>query len=245
MTPRQRSVLVLPAMALSALVIALVLPQAPRLQPPGTMDSPASTPAIRLTLAPPQPQSAEPEATPEPPSEVTPQPPEPIPAPPEPAVEPEPVVREPEPVVREPEPSVAEPKPPTTEPAPAVAEPTPAASPEPATETQPAPTTVALLAGQSTATDNYLGQLMRHLGRHFVYPRRAQRLGQEGTPIVLFSFDRSGTLLEWRLQEGSSYTLLDQAALDLLKAAEPLPAIPDDMSGSRFSFTLPVRFHLR
>ena len=41
------------------------------------------------------------------------------------------------------------------------------------------------------------------------------------------------------------YPLLDQAALDMLVQAAPLPAVPDDISGSHFRFALPVRFRLR
>ncbi|SDX50166.1 TonB family protein [Marinobacter mobilis] len=247
MTPLHRRILVVPAMALAAMVIALALPQAPLLQPPGVMDTTSMAPAIRLTLAPAQSQPAEPAVTAEPQTEATPQPPQPDPVPPEPVVRtPEPAAAKPETVAIEPASSVPEPALSAADPQPPVPDPsTPVAATTATTEVQPAPTAVPLNSGQSTATDTYLSQLMRHLGRHFVYPRRAQRLGQEGTPVVRFSFDRSGTLVDWRLEEGSGYNLLDQAALDLLKAAAPLPAIPDDMSGTRFSFTLPVRFHLR
>lgn len=63
--------------------------------------------------------------------------------------------------------------------------------------------------------------------------------------MVVFSFDRNGDLLELRLQTGSGHELLDDAALDMLRGAEPLPAVPASMSGQRFSYALPVRFRLR
>ncbi len=102
-----------------------------------------------------------------------------------------------------------------------------------------------LRAGSSSNIDQYLTRLARHLSRHRDYPRRAQRLNMEGTPVVLFRFNRQGELLDYSLSEGSSHNLLDEAALEMLVAAAPLPAVPDDMQGETFSFQLPVRFNLR
>ena len=36
-------------------------------------------------------------------------------------------------------------------------------------------------AGERSEVDNYLNRLSRHLARFYEYPRRARRLGQEGT----------------------------------------------------------------
>jgi protein TonB len=38
---------------------------------------------------------------------------------------------------------------------------------------------------------------------------------------------------------------LDEAALSMVKRAEPFPPFPDDFPGSEFEFLLPVSFHLR
>lgn len=238
MTGTQRYLVLLVAIVMSITTLALALPHA-TVQNPLTLESgeveTAATP-LRIALAAPEPVIAEtvptPQPQPTPPPKPAPQPPAPIPEPAE-APRPEP---SPQPKL-EPEPETQ-----LTPPVPTPAD-TPVASAPPVAPAPPAPTE--LQSGQSDTVDDYLSQLARHLGRHFAYPRRAERLGQEGTPVVRFTFDRSGTLLNWRLEQGSNHVLLDQAALDLLKAAEPLPRVPDTMNGRQFSFTLPVRFRLR
>ncbi len=104
---------------------------------------------------------------------------------------------------------------------------------------------VELTAGQSSDVDRYLTELSRHLGRYYEYPRRARRLGQEGAPVVVFEFSRDGTLVNHSLHASSSHALLDDAALDMLKDAEPLPEVPDSMKGQTFTYTLPINFNLR
>ncbi len=104
---------------------------------------------------------------------------------------------------------------------------------------------VELVAGDDSSVDEYLSKLTRHLARYHEYPRRARRLGQEGTPVVIFEFDRNGRLLDTRLRDSSSHELLDRAALQLLKDASPLPEVPAEMKGQSFTYALPVGYKLR
>ena len=233
--------LLLVAVVTSGLILLFAIPQQPITQL-ALGEAPSNkAPAVRISLAPQQ--EPEPEAAPEQPSKPEPQPkPEPEPAPkPEPKSEPEP---KPEPVP-EPEP---EPKPePAPEPPAETSPPEPlvATATDVSESTQPQNQQVQLEAGSSARIDEYLNQLSRHLSQHYQYPRRARRLGQEGTPLVVFSFDREGELLELQLKTGSGHELLDDAALEMLKDAEPLPAVPARMKGKSFSYALPVRFRLR
>ncbi len=100
-------------------------------------------------------------------------------------------------------------------------------------------------AGERSEVDHYLSRLRRHLARFYDYPRRARRLGQEGTPVIVFEFRRDGSLVAHSLQTGSGYSLLDDSALAMLEQAAPLPAVPGEISGNRFRYALPVRFSLR
>ncbi|WP_228152854.1 energy transducer TonB [Marinobacter guineae] len=93
--------------------------------------------------------------------------------------------------------------------------------------------------------DNYLSRLSRHLARFYEYPRRARRLGQEGTPVIVFEFRRDGTLVADSVKTGSGHELLDEAALAMLRQSAPLPEVPGEMAGKRFRYVLPVRFSLR
>ena len=107
------------------------------------------------------------------------------------------------------------------------------------------PTKKQLRAGASPQTDSYLARLVRHLSAYRDYPRRARRLGLQGTPVVVFEFDRAGRLLNYRLLDGSSHRILDDAALKMLKQASPFPPVPDGMTSETFRFQLPVAFQLR
>ncbi|TGN39346.1 energy transducer TonB [Marinobacter confluentis] len=231
----------------SALVLALPS-DAPALKPEGNQ-SVTQVPAIRIKLASPQktaPQPTaptsdvkpEPEPQPEPERQPAPEPePEPEPAPePEPEPAPEP---EPEPVQ---EPNVAQE---TADTNPSDSEQSPDEATEDPVEKENESQQVELNAGESSKVDSYLTELSRHLGRFYEYPRRARRLGQEGSPVVVFEFSRDGTLVKHSLSRSSDHSLLDDAALDMLKSAEPLPEVPESMEGETFTYALPVRFSLR
>jgi protein TonB len=100
-------------------------------------------------------------------------------------------------------------------------------------------------AGNSADVDSYLSKLSRHLARYYEYPRRARRLGQQGTPVIVFEFNRAGELIDHALRDSSGHELLDDAAREMLTQAAPLPEVPDDMRGNTFTYALPVRFSLR
>lgn len=251
------------AIALTVLLAAGLAPDTlPRLGAVNvSADSPG--PALRLRLAgPTRPAPARPEtAVPEPSSaeaatpESEPAPAEPMPAEPARPV-PETLPDAPAPA----QPATSEPTQPTrpaptpTKESPASSNPTahPTPAPEPAASSAPnaqsgdrGDATVTLNAGASERADDYLSRLTRHLSRFYEYPRRARRLGQEGTAVVQFTFTRDGTLIDHRLSDSSGHDRLDQAALAMLAEAAPLPPVPDTMAGDRFRFVLPVRFRLR
>tara|TARA_R100000322_G_scaffold168572_2_gene138651 strand:- start:688 stop:972 length:285 start_codon:yes stop_codon:yes gene_type:complete len=93
--------------------------------------------------------------------------------------------------------------------------------------------------------DAYLAKLNQHLARYYSYPRHAQRLGLEGTATVKFTFDREGRLVARSVTDPSGHQRLDQATLDMLRKADPLPAVPDDIEGDRLTLSLPVQYLLR
>ncbi|MDX5386082.1 MAG: energy transducer TonB [Alteromonadaceae bacterium] len=205
--------------------LALMAPDNP-MELPVLGDSAVNTaPAIRISLAgrqSPEPQQepvAEPEPTPEP---------EPEPEP-EPAPEPEPVAE-----------PVSEPSTPA---------PTDSAAVEEAGEEADADNNQDAIplqnAGNSSDVDSYLSKLSRHLARYYEYPRRARRLGQEGTPVIVFEFARDGSLVSHSLRDSSGHQLLDDSAMQMLAQAAPLPKVPDTMRGQTFTYALPVRFSLR
>jgi len=91
----------------------------------------------------------------------------------------------------------------------------------------------------------YRQKLRAWLIRHKTYPRRARRLRQEGTVVLYFVMARDGRVLHWDIRQSSGHELLDQAVKQLIRSANPMPALPDNTQMQRLALTVPIRFHLR
>lgn len=83
-------------------------------------------------------------------------------------------------------------------------------------------------------------QLIGHLDRNKRFPAGATR--REAEIVVTFTIDRTGKLLDARIDKGSGDPLLDAAALAMLRRADPLPAPPPLVADDGLTFTLPVNF---
>lgn len=95
----------------------------------------------------------------------------------------------------------------------------------------------------SDARPTWESELLAHLERFRRYPARARAGRQEGVVYVHFKMDRSGSVLSASLVRRSGFAALDQAALDTLKRAQPLPRIPADRPDV-IELTMPVEFYL-
>jgi len=124
-----------------------------------------------------------------------------------------------------------------TQPAPRV-EP---AAPSPAPSAAPPP--AAAVPGVSP--EQWQQQVLRYLDRRKVYPREAQRAGQEGVARITFSIDSAGRVLSVSLAGSSGIPALDQAALDTVRGASPVPSPPAAMGQGSLSLTTSIRFTLR
>lgn len=76
---------------------------------------------------------------------------------------------------------------------------------------------------------NWQAIVMAHLEKHRRYPAAARARGQQGVAQVAFRMNRRGQVLTVRISRTSGSATLDRAAIDTVKRAQPLPAIPDDM----------------
>jgi protein TonB len=90
--------------------------------------------------------------------------------------------------------------------------------------------------------DEYLGSVRRHISQFKRYPAEALRAKQQGTVLVTFVLARDGTVLDARIERGSGFPLLDQAALDMLHNASPVPALRASYTGDRARLDIPVDF---
>jgi periplasmic protein TonB len=139
------------------------------------------------------------------------------------------------------EPAKEAPKPERKAPPPQVA--SRVAAPEKAekAETAKAPETVSA-RGSSVSPARWQSQLMAHLERRKRYPSAARGRREEGTVQVRFSIDDGGNVLSSRIVRSSGHAALDQAVLDLMARASPVPAPP---AGAPRTITAPVRFSIR
>ncbi|MCH8156653.1 MAG: energy transducer TonB [Nitrospinae bacterium] len=76
------------------------------------------------------------------------------------------------------------------------------------------------------------------------YPRTARKRGFEGRPVVSFTLGNKGQLLNLNLVQPSSYTLLNEAALETIRRGTPYPPIPEPLGQNSISFKLPISYIL-
>ena len=138
-------------------------------------------------------------------------------------------------------------------PAPAVRadEPTPTALPLQATPPATAPVAVAppaqaaaVAASDPQALAGYGRSVAGALASHQRYPRIAQMRQWQGTTMLQLEFAADGRLIESRVLSSSGHDVLDRQALDMLRAAQPLPPPPTALAGRPLVVNVPVVFRL-
>ncbi|PKP94635.1 MAG: energy transducer TonB [Alphaproteobacteria bacterium HGW-Alphaproteobacteria-16] len=109
-----------------------------------------------------------------------------------------------------------------------------------------APKSIAAPSANRLASDakpSWEGQLLAHLERFRRYPARARAARQQGVATIRFTMNRAGMVLSSALVRSSGVSTLDTAALDTLKRAQPLPAVPADRPDT-VELTIPVEYFL-
>lgn len=222
--------------------------------PPEPVPEPTPEPVVEPEPLPPEPLPPEPvpelvETPPVPEPAVTlPPPPPPAPRPvvekkPEPKPEPKPK-REPKPKPEPKKEAPAKPAPKKTSDKPQ-AERTTA---PPASQGRPGARSAASEGGAinpSATPPSWRSRLVAHIKRNQRYPALSRQRGEEGIAHLQFTMDRAGRLLSYKIVGSSGAPLLDQEVTAMIKRAEPLPAVPAEVQGSRLTYTIPIRFDLR
>lgn len=118
--------------------------------------------------------------------------------------------------------------------------------------TQPVVTPQGAVGGQAhetTMTDQtsreirerYEQQISSWIQRHKIYPGEAG--GRAGRTVVRMRIDRSGIVRYYALEQSSGVQALDAAALDMIRRANPVPAVPANYpAGSLIEFLIPISF---
>ncbi|MBB5051839.1 MAG: energy transducer TonB [Afipia sp.] len=83
---------------------------------------------------------------------------------------------------------------------------------------------------QDDAKTTFRTELARHIARFQRYPKGAERQHLQGTVRAVFSINRAGKLLGVRVKGSSGQSVLDHAALETIRRAQPLPRIPPALS---------------
>jgi len=102
----------------------------------------------------------------------------------------------------------------------------------------------ALTAQSLLARQFYVSDAIKKIRSKTKYPQRALDRDQEGSVRVAIVIDREGTVLSTNLLETSKFDLLNKEALEAVKRSAPFPALPAEIAGSRFEFTVPMRWTL-
>jgi len=110
-----------------------------------------------------------------------------------------------------------------------------------APQTVPAPPAPALA---SNARESWEAKLLAHLERYRRFPSAARARREQGVVHIQFRMNRAGTVLAMRILRPSGSAILDQAGLDTIRRAQPLPAIPQDRP-DELELAVPIEFFLR
>lgn len=96
--------------------------------------------------------------------------------------------------------------------------------------------------GDGGARNDYLSRVYRHIDPHRDYPAAARAARQHGRVVTRVTINRSGELLDMRLDRSSGWPLLDNAEMAAIRRAMPLPPVPADMRGDPIVLVLPMNY---
>lgn len=102
----------------------------------------------------------------------------------------------------------------------------------------------ALTAQSLLARQFYVSDAIKRIGGKTKYPQRALDRGQAGNVRVAIIIDRQGNILSTSILESSKFEMLNREALEAIKRSAPFLALPAEIPGSRFEFSVPMRWTL-
>lgn len=118
------------------------------------------------------------------------------------------------------------------------------AAPVPPAPVQQAPAQKAAPEAERTLVSSYEKSLSDLIRRHEKYPDRARRQGWEGTAVVGLALSADGKVMDISILESSGRDILDDAALNMVRRASPLPRAPEGLRGKERLVRVPIVFKL-
>jgi protein TonB len=124
---------------------------------------------------------------------------------------------------------------------------TEATAPAPIESAREAPVATAPAQGTGASAQlislRWKGQLSAHLNRFKRYPTKSAR--RDAEVRVSFTLDRRGHLKAASILRGSGDPAFDEAALAMLRRADPLPPPPTSVTDDELSFTVPIAYRVK
>jgi len=100
-------------------------------------------------------------------------------------------------------------------------------------------------AAQSQAAETFKAWTLRvnqHIEVKKRYPPASIARREQGRVEVAFTIDRQGRLVRSRIARSSGFAVLDNAALELVRQAQPFPPPPAGLSVPHINLSLPVNY---
>nr|WP_268878623.1 energy transducer TonB [Rugamonas aquatica] len=139
-------------------------------------------------------------------------------------------------------------------PVPVVAEAPPAAAPVSSTPRSVAPSSAATQAAAPpspalppapqevlSGASSWEGKVLARMERFRRYPAAARARGDQGVVTLRCRVNREGQVLSAAIERSSGVPALDQAALETLQRAAPLPRVPEERPAP-LDLSIPVQF---
>jgi TonB family protein len=83
----------------------------------------------------------------------------------------------------------------------------------------------------------WVRELTLHLLKYTRHPN-----GREGTVVIRFVLNRAGHVVSAKVEKSSGDAVLDKAALETVRVADPLPPPPPLVTDQQLTCHLPIRF---
>ncbi len=82
------------------------------------------------------------------------------------------------------------------------------------------------------------------VNKHLIYPDQAKLQSLSGQAVVRIVIDRNGRVLSTTLEKPTQHTILNMAAMEMVKRANPVPSVPGNYPNKRLSleFLIPINF---
>ena len=98
--------------------------------------------------------------------------------------------------------------------------------------------------GKKGDSSHYFSQVMAQLSHYKTYPPELKKRKTQGVVTLKFGIRRSGEIFAASINTGSGHGALDDAALQMLADASPLPPLPASIKKEEIHLVIPIEYSL-